>query len=745
MEVSLELLRPIRETILHTNITQIVQRKVERGYEFDASSRMPFFDTAILTFRVVCQCVFHQQENQFRENLPEHVLGKLQALEYQVYRGPNRIPRPNCVNPLFSALGIGRADEMSQTVWQEWSNLGTMSMKSAAAKFLLEFTKYDPGILDNSIESDGKRLSVKTAVRILAAYVVQRKFRHRRAYKPIRIIGRKILAFEKIQRFLIYLIRRKRLLEIRLFAQEKNYKKLIDMLLKGIPINNLVDGKMVPEYLSILKVGEANIPSRRTGKYLLYTSAKEKVKAALDLENGILLSDVAEIRAGCANFPQSKTADKYPNADLCISIISSRKTLYIQLVQDLEVQSKPAPSTAAKPIPGAKKISKPTAWDGLVPFGGKSMGWIMRVFPAMIESTLSQEETSSRGRFKGYTPAMREQNKGLERPALRADAELFSSLLVKGLKVDVWKVQKPSLTGNVKTTKEAEWESKVMYINWSKRRINVGYMPAIGLLGDPISNKGFVIEDMAEIRRGRVLPDWDERFHFELPNQSDVNKSKIMTIIAGEVAVTIKLKSYKIRNKLVNMFRVFMDHFKCNFTPLSDRAFNVQSAKKSVPNLPISVASMSIAPTASVQFDEANIVPSDDGSNKSGKSNGSIVKSIKSVAASFGMRRSSKSSEEERRNNYIQNAIDEGGSVQSKPTKSSDQNTVKSQSTYKSLKKMARNMILGPKDSKSQRSDRSEVLSSDDIDGAVLSISDQAIAASDRSESSSICSNSKKK
>ena len=54
-------------------------------------------------------------------------------------------------------------------------------------------------------------------------------------------------------------------------------------------------------------------------------------------------------------------------------------------------------------------------------------------------------------------------------------------------------------------------------------------------------------------------------------------------------------------------------------------------------------------------------------------------------------------------------------------------------------------MILGPKDSKSQRSDRSEVLSSDDIDGAILSTSDQAIAASDLSESSSIYSNSKKK
>ena len=739
-EITLEMLNSVREPIKHINIDGVVHRRVESGFEFDARKHMPFFDTAILLFRVVCPYVFHQRQQHFEQNIPVHTLEKLNALENQVYRGPNRIPRPNCVNPLFSALGIG-SEEMSQTAWQHWANLGTMSMKSAAAKYLYELSKYHPGILDESFESDGRTFSIQTGVRMLAAYILQRNFRHRKAYRPIQIVARKIMAFEKIQRFFIHMKKRKRLIEARLFAQEKNYKKLIEMLLRGIPINSLINGKMVPEYLGIFKIGEPDLPNRRTGKYVLYTSSKEKVKAAVDMKNGMLLSDVAEIRSGCANFPKSKN-DGYPNADLCFSIIGSQKTFYAQFVQNLEVQLKPAPLTAAKPKPGAKEISKPNIWDGLDPFGGKSMGWIMRVFPSLIESTLSQQEASSRGRFKGYTPAMKKQSQFLEFPSIKADAELCSALLVKGLRVDVWKCGKSSFEG---TQKEAQWESKIVYINWSRRRINVGDMPKFGILGDPITNKGFFVEDMAEIRRGRVLPEWDERFHFERPYQSDVNKTRVMTIVAGENSFTIKLESCKVRNRFVNMFRAFMEHFKHNYTPLSSAALTTQVAKtekgkidnEKKPRVPV----VNTNPSPS---DIGNtLISSTHGSQKS---NRSFVGSIKSVASSFGMLGIPKSSQ----GKIVGQSVSEGGSVQSRVTKSSDRDSTKTKSTFKSLRKMAKQMILGPKRDNNgignkiggsvgiQKGTESELESKYETN---VSTSEQAIVSSNRSDSSSIYSN----
>ena len=298
-EITLKMLSPNLGRVKHTNVAHVLHRKVERGFEFDASGHMPFFDTAIIIFRVVCPCIYLWRKHQFREKIPGDVVDKLRALENQVYRGPNKTPRPNCVNPVFAALGIGMKDEMSHMEWQQWANLGTMSTKSAAAKFLYELSKFHPGIFDESFESDGKTLSVKSAVRILAAYIIQRAFRQRKAYRPLRIIGRKIEAFEKLQRYFKQMIRRKHLIETRLFAQEKNCRTLVEILLRGIPIKNLIDGKMVPEYLSIFKIGEADIPNRRMGRYILYTSSKEKAIAATDMEAGILLSDVAEIRFGC--------------------------------------------------------------------------------------------------------------------------------------------------------------------------------------------------------------------------------------------------------------------------------------------------------------------------------------------------------------------------------------------------------------------------------------------------------------
>lgn len=126
-------------------------------------------------------------------------------------------------------------------------------------------------------------------------------------------------AVERLEKFFMHMLRRKRMIELRLYGQEKNCLKLIDMLLKGIslifiylhifsfifpflqcptfhfpnclskppflppkgiPINRFIDGKMVPQYLRIFKSAEA-VARKYRAQYILYTSTTQVVKVIL--------------------------------------------------------------------------------------------------------------------------------------------------------------------------------------------------------------------------------------------------------------------------------------------------------------------------------------------------------------------------------------------------------------------------------------------------------------------------------
>ena len=312
-------------------IDGIMRYKVETGFEFDPQHNMPLFTYAILCFRVVSQMVFHgKYAAAYLQDIPENTRVRLEALENQVYRGPNHLPMPGCINPFLSALGLGKS-EISQLHWQEWKNLGNMSMKSAAAKFLFEFSKYHPMIMDTTFEADGQVMSVKSGIRLLAVYVIQRLYRFRKQNKSARVLARQTQAVERLECFFITMLQRKHLCEIRLFAQENNYTRLLHSLLKGIPVNCFCDGKMVPKRLKVIKTGEADPQRFRTGSYILYCSSKQDQQALSDIERGILIADIAEVRPGCENFPGAIKAFK--DADMCFSIIGSSCSFFLQLVE----------------------------------------------------------------------------------------------------------------------------------------------------------------------------------------------------------------------------------------------------------------------------------------------------------------------------------------------------------------------------------------------------------------------------
>jgi len=173
---------------------------------------------------------------------------------------------------------------------------------------------------------------------------------------------------------------------------------------------------------------------------------------------GMLICDIGEVRAGCANFPRSLNISPIP--ELSFSIIASKATLYCQL-NDFFVY-------------------------------GRTRDWIVRVFPALIETCLSQKECSSRGRFKGFR--IFRPIKDLMRLSIKDDAELLSALLLKGLVItEVF--QGVSIT-------------KTIYLSWKNRRINIGRKPVLDV--DFMGNKGFQVDDISEIRRGRILPKYDE-------------------------------------------------------------------------------------------------------------------------------------------------------------------------------------------------------------------------------------------
>lgn len=182
-----------------------------------------------------------------------------------------------------------------------------------------------------------------------------------------------------------------------------------------------------------------------------------------------MICDIAEVRAGSANFPDGNIKKVVPQADDCICIIGSGRTIYVQLTDKLNY--------------------------------GKTRDWILRVLPCLAESTLSPADATTRGRFKGFRLFRPIQD--LMRASVKDDAELLSALLLKGVVVTEVFLG----TEIVKT----------MYLSWKKRRIYIGRKPVLDI--DFFGNKGFQVDDIAEIRRGRILPQIDKKFKFRSPDQ----------------------------------------------------------------------------------------------------------------------------------------------------------------------------------------------------------------------------------
>ena len=115
----------------------------------------------------------------------------------------------------------------------------------------------------------------------------------------------------------------------------------------------------------------------------------------------------------------------------------------------------------------------------------------------------------------------------------RLEAEHLASLLINGLKIKVWVDSDIPFTVSKAAqvrAQPARWTTKIMYLNWSKRRIYLAKLsPSENKMAVDIQNlKGFQIDDMVEVRRGRLLPSWDRRFNFEIPSQDDVNQTKVI-------------------------------------------------------------------------------------------------------------------------------------------------------------------------------------------------------------------------
>ena len=157
------------------NIKDIISRKLEKGYEFDPEKNFAYFSHAIILFRIVSGMLLSRDES-IRDAIPEGALNKFMAYECQIYEGPNKKPAPQCINPVLSFFGI-KCGEISMQVWQEWQNLGSISTKAAASKFINEFKMYHPGFMETPFSSDSTLLTVRTAMRVLAAFLIQRMYR----------------------------------------------------------------------------------------------------------------------------------------------------------------------------------------------------------------------------------------------------------------------------------------------------------------------------------------------------------------------------------------------------------------------------------------------------------------------------------------------------------------------------------------------------------------------------------------
>ena len=69
------------------SVSNVTRRRIEQGFEFDPQTNVPFFNSAILCFRIVEQLVYRQNEETYKRYIPDGIRFKLDAFANQVYRG----------------------------------------------------------------------------------------------------------------------------------------------------------------------------------------------------------------------------------------------------------------------------------------------------------------------------------------------------------------------------------------------------------------------------------------------------------------------------------------------------------------------------------------------------------------------------------------------------------------------------------------------------------------------------------
>ena len=84
-----------------------------------------------------------------------------------------------------------------------------------------------------------------------------------------RLLVKRYNASRIIQKFFRVIRRNKAKLEILLMAQQVNLNKMLDFLVKGIPVNNFDNGRVVKETLQLFRTGA------HTGKFMLFCSSKD--------------------------------------------------------------------------------------------------------------------------------------------------------------------------------------------------------------------------------------------------------------------------------------------------------------------------------------------------------------------------------------------------------------------------------------------------------------------------------------
>ena len=86
-------------------------------------------------------------------------------------------------------------------------------------------------------------ITMKTALRCLAAFIIQRcckAYKKRKYIRILRDIERSAICIQKFWREILF---RKHLAELRLYAQGNNINAVADVLTRGLLVNNYVAGK----------------------------------------------------------------------------------------------------------------------------------------------------------------------------------------------------------------------------------------------------------------------------------------------------------------------------------------------------------------------------------------------------------------------------------------------------------------------------------------------------------------------